>query len=137
MCFIIPFTDDPYAPPLVAPEHGIDCFKLVRRTKTPGLYYSLFQDYPYKELEQQPTVFLQSLPFTTESLSLRRIDSGYHSYSSYDRAFLELMCCTPVYRRAIAIVRCIIPRGSNYYRNLSPEYQEYVSSSIILLGEES
>ena len=53
------------------------------------------------------------------------IDYGIHSYSKH--AINDRRIVTQ-YEKGLAIMECIIPRGTKYYIN---EYGEYVSESII------
>lgn len=55
------------------------------------------------------------------------IDEGYHSFESKVKAEWEANS----YSNKPCIVKCIIPKGSEYYHN---EYGEYVSDQIIILN---
>lgn len=127
MCFFVPYADR-YSKPLIAPEQGIDCFKVVCQTNVPKVYSSLFRGFLYQELKQ-----CSEIPLVIEerAVDIFVIESGYHSYRSA-KTCLQLQ--EQAWYESSVIIRCIIPAGSQYYENL--ERDEYVSSSIIILGEE-
>lgn len=129
MCFFVPYVDRA-SKPLIAPEGGIECFKVVCMTDTPEVYSSLYRSFLYQKSEQCPEI---PLVIDEAGVGLFVIGAGYHSYRSTESC-LELIDSI-TWRTALAtIVRCLIPAGSQYYQN--PDRDEYVSSSIIILGEE-
>lgn len=52
------------------------------------------------------------------------VDEGYHSYSTASKALKS------IYSQLHTVVRCVIPKGSEYYYNYW--YSEYVSNRIII-----
>lgn len=125
MCFFL----EQDSKPLIAPEGGIECFKIVCPTYTLGEYSSLFRCFLYQKLEQCPEI---PLVIEERRNGLFTIEAGYHSYRSIEMCRQEQGNCP--WKAITVVVRCLIPAGSQYYQNL--EHDEYVSSSIILLGEE-
>ena len=84
--------------------------------------HSLYKDYLYVPYNTNPEINI----FINFSNYLYRwyIEKGYHSYSTLHKAKLEKSS-----NIIEVIVKCIIPKGSEYYIN---ETQEIVSSNIIV-----
>lgn len=115
---------------LIAPGGGIECFKVVCLTDRPGVYSAFYRCFLYRQSKQCPEIPLVVEKVLDEEMFV--VEAGYHSYRSFESC-LKLV---DRWRTPLAtIVRCLIPAGSQYYQN--PDRDEYVSSSIILLGEES
>ena len=85
--------------------------------------YSLYKDYKYIPYAHNPEITVS----LTHSAYWDRwyIDKGYHSYNTLDKAKEEKNLNE-------VIVKCIIPKGSEYYIN---EYDEIVSSNIIVTNK--
>lgn len=84
--------------------------------------FSLFRDFkyvPYKKQEHVNIYFSYSFHYLSH-----RIDKGYHSYETLDKAQHNWK---DIY--GISIVECIIPKGAEYFINKD---QEIVSSTIIV-----
>lgn len=81
---------------------------------------SLHRNYIYIPYKNNPEI---NMLIAKSKYSYRwYIDKGYHSYNTLDKAKEEKNLNE-------VIVKCIIPKGSEYYIN---EYEEIVSSNIIV-----
>nr|DAG90886.1 MAG TPA: hypothetical protein [Crassvirales sp.] len=87
--------------------------------------YTYF-NYIYKRVYKEPTN-----PEIRESKSLYRweIYRGFHSYATMDRALREYEDAIKHCYGKVALVECIIPIGSIFYKN---EKDEIVSNGIII-----
>lgn len=80
---------------------------------------------PYKENPKINLTCLQERDWMWDNVYHWNIDEGYHSYETVDR-----VCIYFRYKRGHHfIIKCIIPKGSEYYVN---EDHEIVSSNIIV-----
>lgn len=93
------------------------CYKVVIIRN--DIIYSFYMDYKYILNKKMRRVKLR--PF------IGLINSGYHSYSNFNKAHCMSMSSR---LKEARIIECVIPRFSKYYYN--PETEEYVSSSIIV-----
>lgn len=90
-------------------------------------FTSLCMEYmyiPYKENPKVNLTCLKEIDWMWDNVYHWYIDEGYHSYEILDRVRDQKY----IYFRTI-IVKCIIPKGSEYYVN---EDHEIVSSNIIV-----
>jgi len=108
---------------------AVTCYKICKRTSSAIKYMSLVQQYQYTMGVIQPRIkdFPQVNPPHLDNPEERQllaysIGQGFHSYAHMPSAKgLESNCI---------IIKCLIPKGSNYY--YSKEHDEYVSDKIML-----
>ena len=55
------------------------------------------------------------------------VEEGLHSFENFSDANFEAMCC--IWHKHI-VVKCIIPKGSKYYKGLFGSYDSYVSNKL-------
>ena len=58
---------------------------------------------------------------------LDTVEDGLHSFENFSDANFEAMCC--IWHKHI-VVKCIIPKGSKYYKGLFGSYDSYVSNKL-------
>lgn len=127
MCFYI---DSKYPDKQIA-KRDITCYKVLWNSYRSAFRFKLYElDELYKVRIEKP-YFLSGI-YT--------IDRGFHSYSNLKQAVQErvhivkLTNCSSCYNKfalqEFAIVKCIIPKDSEYYYN--SERREYVSNQIII-----
>ena len=87
------------------------------RSSIKGFKYMLGSTYTTKFSYSGGFTVLPTWPFIFHTA----VEQGYHSYTSYSRAFLHQDSMSK-------IMRCIIPKGTLYYINIWK--QEYVSQSL-------
>ena len=115
-------------------DKDIICYKLVKRTKTKGIYKSSFQGFEY--IIRQ--LYTNNLDIRFANKSIKRsfykcfyiIEEGmFHSYAS---------CLYPVILSPLpycALLKCIIPKGAYYFEGYFDESPSYASSQIKILEE--
>ena len=106
-------------------SHHLITYKIVNYT-TPLKCRSLIMwfDYIYKHEYIEPSLEIKEHPFKYEW----DIFKGFHSYTYLNRATKEYDTVSSR-RYNVALVECIIPKGSTFYRN---EFDEIVSNRIIV-----
>lgn len=117
----------------------ITCYKLFRRdsiiwkkTNSQKIIEKLisictvYTYIPYKENPKVNLTYLKTSVWFWDDFYNYRINEGYHSYETLDRVKKDTTFCDKDRR---FIVKCIIPKGSEYYVNGD---HEIVSSSIIV-----
>lgn len=94
---------------------------------------SLFEKYLYIPYNKQQTIDLKPIevpynPYNNvKNRSIYyRIDAGYHSYGTTEKAQRNILFGDEV------VVKCIIPKDTEYYIN---DYNEIVSSTIIITDQ--
>ena len=115
MCFYI----HPKHPSKKIAKRDIICYKIIKEN-----YHSLNQDFPYQFNKLYTNKKALLIERTNGILS---IHIGYHSYSSKNKALLDYHLKLTKF---LLLVKCIIPKGSDYYYNTIAK--EYVSNQIIL-----
>ena len=117
-------------------DKDIICYKLVKRTKTKGVYKSSFQGFEYVIRQLYISNFdirLASKIIKTWCLTypylMYNIDEGmFHSYKSNLTPILSpLPSC--------ALLKCIIPKGAYYFEGYFDDSPSYASSQIKILEE--
>ena len=132
MCLVINHLE-----PKIANE-DIVCYKLVKRTKTKGIYKSSFQGFEY--IIRQLYIsnldirfvdkIIKNLDTTRSGLCLYIIEEGmFHSYASY----LYPVILSPLPHGAL--LKCIIPKGAYYFKGYFDDCPSYASSQIKILEE--
>lgn len=101
-------------------EEDIPCFKVVRGNNGYSSYFSVWQGFCYTRGES----YRLAGPFVP--LNSQMIYEGFHSYTNIQRAGLQCNCGNDEF-----IISCLIPKGSQYYRNDSAS--EFVSNHIKIL----
>lgn len=122
MCFIV---HPEYPDPLVT-EQDIVCFKVGYEAEISlfgGYFTSEYRGYKYRLKRLQPLVEL--CLYNNTKTGTIEINKGYHSYHPLHPFAQSGFDATSKF----CLVRCIIPKGSQYYYN--PNDQEYVSDQII------
>ena len=114
-------------------DKDIICYKLVKRTKTKGVYKSSFQGFEYVIRQ----LYTNNLDIKFADKSMKRyfykgfckIEKGmFHSYASNLYPILSpLPNC--------ALLKCIIPKGAYYYEGYFDNAPSYASSQIKILEE--
>ena len=105
-------------------KRDITCYKAINLTNKDNIFRSVFQNFKYimggiyKTYLSEPKRIGYSIPDLDVEFE---INNGFHSYSNKKAVEHDNY---PPY------VRCIIPKGSEYYYN--PEKMEYVSNQIII-----
>lgn len=100
---------------------------------------SIHHDYSYKIGEKQKEIRLKEngTNILNGNNTLRLIYEGYHSYSTYEKAnrisFLSNRAFVFSLLPILLLVKCIIPKGSEYYSNY--EAKEKISSNIIIISK--
>ena len=94
---------------------------------------SLFAKYLYIPYEKQQFIDLKPIRiydniYNVENHKdiLYRIDTGYHSYNTIEKAKEDIWFGSEI------VVKCIIPKGTEYYINTNGEI---VSSTIIVTDQ--
>ena len=109
-------------------QKSIFNFKISKKKITQLL--SLFERYSYIPYKKQRIINLKPIkidynPYNVKDRNIYyRIDTGYHSYNTIESAKETIF-----YRNELIIVKCIIPKDTEYYIN---EEYEIVSSTIIV-----
>lgn len=81
---------------------------------------------PYKENPKINLTCLQERDWMWDKIYHWNIEEGYHSYATLSKVKRYINVCSNHY---YIIVKCIIPKGSEYYIN---DKEEIVSSNIIV-----
>ena len=108
-------------------ESDVTCYKVVYVHKKK--INSYFKDFPYKLNKKyfQPILFYKG--------EFSRAEEGFHSYDKVEYTFKYCgLCIESTYfftyiNSNERIVKCIIPKGTVYYKN---EHGEIISESIII-----
>ena len=112
-------------------DKDIICYKLVKRTKTKGVYKSSFQEFEYiiRQLYTNYFDIKYADMFIKRRYNLFAIEEGmFHSYASNVYFILKpLQYCT--------LLKCIIPKGAYYFKGYYGNYPSYASSQIKILEE--
>lgn len=94
---------------------------------------SLFEKYLYIPYKEQPFIDLKPIRIYDNIYYVEnhkniyyRIDTGYHSYSTIEKAKGDIWVGNEI------VVKCIIPKGTEYYINTNGEI---VSSTIIVTDQ--
>ena len=94
---------------------------------------SLFEKYLYIPYKEQPFIDLKPIrvfgnPYDVEDYKniYYKIERGYHSYSTIEKSQEDILFGNEI------IIKCIIPKGSEYYINTNGEI---VSSTIIVTDQ--
>ena len=94
---------------------------------------SLFEKYLYIPYEKQQFIELKPVRISYNPYGVEdyeeigyRINAGYHSYDTIERAQKNIFYADEV------VIKCIIPKGTEYYIN---NYNEIVSSTIIVTDQ--
>jgi len=109
MCFII--SDE--HPEVKIAKRDITCYKEVIKHRLSQYVKSDVMYFVYK----LGKIYKRKMIVDNDN-----IDTGFHSYSN--------KCAINRFRDDIIFVKCIIPKGSEYYYN--PSWCEYVSNRIII-----
>lgn len=110
--------------PIVA-ESDIVVYKAVKIHKASMNMYSEFHGYRYR-LGGEYRTYLRGIPLKWEKcgVEVQVIDYGFHSYVYKEDA--EEECTSHMY-----VIRCVIPRGSNYWKGVDCNGKEcYCSDNI-------
>ena len=118
-------------------DKDIICYKIVKRTKTKGVYKLSFKKFEYV-IRQLYTnnlnirfvdKIIKNLSPAYTSLCMYIIEEGmFHSYASKSSPILSpLPYC--------ALLKCIIPKGAYYFEGYFDESPSYASSQIKILEE--
>ena len=118
-------------------DKDIVCYKLVKRTKTKGVYKSSFQEFEYiiRQLYTNnldirfADKVIKNLCPSHPHLGIYAVEEGmFHSYASNLYPILSpLPNC--------ALLKCIIPKGAYYYEGYFDGSPSYASSQIKILEE--
>ena len=94
---------------------------------------SLFEKYLYIPYKEQPFIDLKPRKIYDNIYNIKnykdiyyRIDTGYHSYSTIEKAKEDIWFGSEI------VIKCIIPKGTEYYINND---NEIVSSTIIVTDQ--
>ena len=119
-------------------DKDIVCYKLVKRTKTKGIYKSSFQGFEYiiRQLYTNnldirfADKVIKNLCLSYPHLDIYAVEEGmFHSYASnlYPIILSPLPNC--------ALLKCIIPKGAYYFEGYFDDSPSYASSQIKILEE--
>ena len=96
-------------------------------------HISKFKEYKYKPYKKQKIIDLKPIkisyfPYSFEDYGIigYKINAGYHSYDTIERAKRSIFFGDEV------VIKCIIPKNTEYYIN---NYNEIVSSTIIVTDQ--
>ena len=128
MCLVIKHLE-----PKIA-DKDIICYKLVKRTKTKGVYKSSFQEFEYVIRQ----LYTNNLDIRFANKSIKRYfykgfykieEDMFHGYASnlYPVILSPLPNC--------ALLKCIIPKGAYYFVGYFDDAPSYASSQIKILEE--
>lgn len=122
MCLDIKFNDQSKVA-----SKDITCYKVVRVDKHDNWYAVFWPEYLYKK--DEPIVSKLGRHY----LPTPRIEEGMHSVASLFHATI-LMCVerntSPTVK--FKVVKCIIPKGSTYYKGKYGSMESYASDTIIM-----
>ena len=127
MCLVIKKLESKIA------DKDIICYKLVKRTKTKGIYESSFQGFEYVIRQ----LYTNNLDIRFANKRIKRyfykcfykIKEGmFHSYKSNPYPTLN----TSSY---YVLLKCIIPKGAYYFEGYFGNCPSYASSQIKILEE--
>ena len=118
-------------------DKDIICYKLVKRTKTKGVYKSSFQEFEYiirqlytNNLDIKSINKITKYTIMTAYSYTNYIEEGmFHSYASY----LYPVILSPLPN--CALLKCIIPKGAYYFKGYFNCLPSYASSQIKILEE--
>lgn len=102
-------------------EKDIVCYKIVNLRDNKIISY--WYDFPYELNSKYTTQVLQPIPVLNGDIC---IEKGFHSYRNLDTAKEDTWL--PL-TESLVIVKCIVPKGSEYYINS----KEMVSNQIIIV----
>ena len=131
MCLVIKQLESKIEPKIA--DKDIICYKLVKRTKTKGIYESSFQGFEYVIRQ----LYTNNLDIRFANKSIKRyfytgfykIEEGmFHSYANCSHSALN-------HALDEFIVKCIIPKGAYYYKGNYGGLTSYASSQIKILEE--
>ena len=115
-------------------DKDIICYKLVKRTKTKGVYKSNYQGFEYV-IRQLYTNNL-GIRFVNKNMKryfytgFYRIEEGmFHSYVSH--LYPAILRPLPNH----TLLKCIIPKGAYYFKGFFESFPSYASSQIKILEE--
>ena len=122
-------------------DKDIVCYKLVKRTKTKGVYKSSFQEFEYvirqlytnninysfaNKVIKKERIFISYMNY----LEADFIEEGmFHSYVNH--LYPAILSPLPHW----ALLKCIIPKGAYYFEGEFDEIPSYASSQIKILEE--
>ena len=114
-------------------DKDIICYKLVKRTKTKGVYKSSFQEFEY--IIRQLYTNNLDIKFANKIMKhsfykcFYKIEKDmFHSYTS---SIYPMLSPSSYY----ALLKCIIPKGAYYYEGYFYDLPSYASSQIKILEE--
>lgn len=126
-------------------EENIVCYKVVCKL-FPGVYESEFYAHLYirgslNKLLDDALVITQT--YTTYKNSLGQIftssdnvvEKGFHSFTCQEDACQYAVEKYSYNDASYVVVKCMIPKGSNYIKGTYGKYPNYVSSKIICVEE--
>ncbi len=102
-------------------EKDIVCYKIVYLQGKKII--SFWFDFPYELNRKYTTQVLQPIPVPNGDI---RIEKGFHSYRNLYTAKRDVWFSL---MESLVIVKCIVPKGSEYYIN----NKEMVSNQIIIV----
>ena len=115
-------------------DKDIICYKLVKRTKTKGVYKSSFQEFEY--IIRQLYTNNLDIRFANKSIKhyfytdFYKIEEGmFHSYVSH--LYPAILRPLPNH----TLLKCIIPKGAYYFKGYFDDCPSYASSQIKILEE--
>ena len=113
-------------------DKDIICYKLVKRTKTKGVYKSSFQGFEY--IIRQLYTNNIKIEFSYKLIKPETIfgyfieEGMFHSYASKSSPILSPLPWS-------ALLKCIIPKGAYYFEGYFDNSPSYASSQIKILEE--
>lgn len=110
----------------------ITCYKVIIKNNDPNMITSLHKKFNYKLKHIYKTKLKNintKLDPNQPERYLTTIHRGFHSYSNKHKAILEYKW-EKGWGWSIEIVKCTIPKGSEFYYNSHDK--EYVSNQIII-----
>jgi hypothetical protein len=110
-------------------KRAIVCYKLVEVSIEEPIYYRSWVQLVTVQLgEEYMSILVKEEGDFSDSIS-----EGLHSYTSLEKAKFELRVSHCYFEFNSAIVKCIIPKGSTYYKNDDGQF----ASDRIIYGTET
>ena len=117
-------------------KEDIECFKVLRRVDSTSRLVTWCRDYPVTIGEEMVAKTLKK-EYWASYRQKWRVEVGIHTVKTKDEA-LKVIAHSGFFRSAI-IVRCIIPKGTEYYKGKWPAdmydrvlLDSYASKSLII-----
>lgn len=110
-------------------KKDIVCYKVMYMSAVKNKVLTIYQIFAYTLNKINPVITLVLIPLRWGNSNIRIINEGYHSYIDIHSAKTYANMPDSIIRY---IFKCIIPKGSIYYKSDSMGDSQYVSNQIII-----